>query len=511
MSWPTIIEGRTYATKSFFESLFKNVEAIVEAVKSEAVAAQVTATEALTNSGVTSVNGEKGAVTVSGGVSLSGSPFLFGVNGAYEDHVYWTENNVKADRGGGKLVLVWNNSTEKFAPEAGTMSELIAAIGERLTAGITPIVQFDIEDTLYLGKVNAKNFGKAGAVALAEIMAVHSTGVEYELVNEPYLRGPKGSNASTYAELCREFYKYCEEDVTAKTIPSLPTLRVFGWGRYTKKTAEETAGEESKPEYGHGWIADFFATWPEGKTKINGYTCHAYGYVAGTNPGLLVYEGRDSGFAMVGSVHAKLVEQGASAANNILVSECGFNRTELAGATEAIKEAEQATLTQQILERAWEYYAEGWLRGILLYNNSSTGWGIYGKPAGAVLAAFAAAHKTSISGLDIGGWPPAGLLGGPVYPSGITTTSEQIADATRVTEVKVQVKLAAGKTAWAQIVIANPAEAADWIEDGNIVEQSSENKGYIVQTLVARVPPNWKWKLQGENFSIENSPVYWKF
>jgi hypothetical protein len=459
--------------------------------------AKTAAEEALAKSGLSKAEVE--AIVSSG--APSGAPFLFGVNGAFNDHAYWTGKNVVGDRGG-SIVAVWNNTTEKMEGEGkSSVASFITAVGERLTAGLTPVIQIDAE--VYLGKINAKNFGKAAAKLIEETMAAHPTATLWEIINEPYYspNGPKGSNAKEYAEICKEVYAYVEAAVTAKTIAVMPSLSVFTWGSYTKKTSENVEGSVSSPSKGEGWIVDFFAAWPEGKKKVNTYSFHGYG----SNTSQNVYGGQDFGFAAAASAHAILVSQGAVAANNMYVTECGYNRETLSGGTEAIKEEEQAEKTKQILEKAWEYYGEGWLKGVLIYNNSSTGWGIYGKPAGTTLTAYAVARRTSISNVAIAGWPPAGVANGPRTVAG-EVNKEVVASTEYPVLVSVQVKLEGGKLAYAQAYIKNIEGAAE-IEVG-LAEQQSTNAGYVIQTLTFLVPPGWKWKVSGEHFTIEDEVLY---
>ncbi len=451
---------------------------------------------------LTATSGSAADWAAASAAANSGAPFLFGVNGAFNDYAYWTGNNVLGDRGG-SIVAVWNNSTEKMEGEGkGSIAAFITAVGERLTAGLTPVIQIDAE--VYLGKINAKNFGKAAAKLIEETMAAHPTATLWEIINEPYYppNGPKGSNASTYAEICKEVYKYVEEAVTAKTIAVMPSLSVFTWGSYTKKTSETVEGAVSSPSKGEGWIVDFFTAWAEGKKKINAYSFHGYGSNSSQN----VYGGQDFGFAAAASAHAILVSQGALAANNMYVTECGYNRETLPGGTEAIREEEQAEKTQQILEKAWEYYGEGWLKGVLIYNNNSAGWGIYGKPAATTMVAYASARTTSISNAALAGWPPAGVANGPRTVAG-EINKEVVASTARPVLVSVQVKLEGGKLAYAQAYIKNGAGSEGEKEVG-LAEQQATNLGYVIQTLTFLVPPDWKWKVSGEHFTIEDEVLY---
>lgn len=434
----------------------------------------------------------------------AGSPFLFGVNGAFNNHATWTPQNVLGDRGL-NTEIVWENTAEAFE----NVSTKITEIGTSIAAGLTPVCLLNTSDTLFLGKINATNFGKAAAKVIQETIASYPTATLWEIINEPYAKAGAaklGSNAADYAALCKAVYTEVEKLVSEGKIPAMPTLLVMVTGPYTKTSSSEVKEEESypeKPSGKKGWIPDFFTAWAAGKTKINGYSTHPYPY---ENHQFAVVGHQEKGVFAGAAQHAILVAQGAVAANRLYYTEYGCTREELPGGTEAIKEEEQAAVYETQLRALWQQYGEGWLKGALAFNNNSTGFGIYGKPAATALTGFASTHTKSLSNTGVAGWPSPGVFVGPVEQTGLTTFGEEHeCSSEHGTLVQVICKVAGTGTGFLEAFVKNPTgEPA--IQVGEFVrENKAGDVGQINITLSFFVPPGWTWKVTKGSEATEST------
>lgn len=443
--------------------------------------------------------------------SVTGVPFVFGINENYGDYSTWVPANVLGDRGGNinesgttnGLGLEYNSTTSE-------RERLVTYVGERLAKGMIPDV---IVDCKSLASVTASTYAADFLAIIKGVLVAHPTAkVVFEIINEPYFKTTEAVGIKRYAEICKATYEAVEKALSKKELgelASMPTLLVAAWGRY----AYFEGGKEyfSNPESGRGWLRDLLKEWPEGKKKINGFYSHPYGNsVAG--PLSVVSEGQEDGFRAVASEHQIAVEEGCVGASNFWVTEYGWNRTHLPGSSEAAREAEQAEKMQEALELAWQFYAEGWLKASMAYFNfgygEEAGLGLYGTPSQGVLTSFASARRAPLLEIALPSWPPPGVFNGPlVNISGISTAlgKQYVANLLHPTLVCATVTLEKGKAASAVALITNP-EAGEGGEHGGleVAEAATEATSVSSTTLplTFMVPAAWKWQITGANAKV---------
>jgi hypothetical protein len=215
-------------------------------------------------------------------------------------------------------------------------------------------------------------------------VADHPTVRTFELVNEPYFKGPqKKSNAADYANMVAKTY----EEVATLGLKDVRLL-VAGWGRYELVDSRgEGTGNVSDPEQGGGWIHDLAAQQPVLKKVVNGWTTHPYGASEGPS------EHHEHGMSATEDQRNDAGVMGFNLAgrNDWWITEVGF---ELGGSgpSGADTEATQAQKTLQILNRALTWHKEGWLQGLFLYDDGSSGFNIYGRKAQTTFTRFAREH-----------------------------------------------------------------------------------------------------------------------
>jgi hypothetical protein len=441
----------------------------------------------------------------------TGRPFIFGINGNYTDYSTWVPANVIGDRGGNinesgttnGLGIEYNASTSE-------RERLVTYVGERLAKGMVSDV---IVDCTSLSSVTASTYSADFLAIIKGVLVAHpTTAVAFEIINEPYFKTTESASLKRYAEICTATYEAVEKAFSKKELGELttmPTLLVAAWGRYSY----HEGGKEyySNPEAGRGWLRDLLKEWPAGKKKINGFYSHPYnGEVAG--PLSVVSNGQTVGYRAVASEHQIAVEEGCSGADNFWVTEYGWNRTDLPGSTEVIREAEQAEKMQEALELAWQFYAEGWLKASLVYLNfgygEEAGLGLYGTLSQGVLTGFANARRAPLFDIAIPSWPSPGIYNGPlVNISGISSAlgKQYVPNALHPTLVNATVTLEKGKAASAVALITNP-EAGEGGEHGGleVAEASTEATSASSTTLplMFMVPPGWKWQITGANAKV---------
>ncbi|HEY3759749.1 MAG TPA: hypothetical protein VGL37_08300 [Solirubrobacteraceae bacterium] len=432
-----------------------------------------------------------------GVVSTTAKPLVFGVNGAYGDYATWTAAGVLGDRGG-NIGEGANGLAIEYNASAAEVKKLVEYVGERLEKGLTsPVVLINTggkENKISLGEIVPATYAEKFVSIVSSVMKEHPGATVFEIINEPWEKGERKNNASRYGEICKATYEKVEEAVSKKELPSMPTLLVAAFGRYVN-----AAGEFREPEEGHGWIIDLYSGWSEGKKKINGWSCHPYGWSYG------VYNGQSNGLQSAAAQHATIVAQGGSGANNVWITECGYDRAKKTEGGEELTEAEQAAKIQHLLETAWEWYAEGWLKAVMIYNNESAGWGIFGTSAQATLTTFASARRAPL--LDIGttGSPAVGIAVGPQL-EGFTAPSafgvEVVANATRPVWVYATVELEASKEGIAETVVKNPGSETEGTLTLGKVKQPAALADATEHMFTFLVPAGWKWQIKGKNGKI---------
>jgi hypothetical protein len=446
--------------------------------------------------------------------ALTSAPFIFGINGNYIDYSTWVPENVLGDRGGNINEGETSNGLDiEYNASASERERLVTYVGERLAKGMVPDV---IVDCVSLGSVTASTYATNFLTIIKGILVAHpTTTVVFEIINEPYFKTTESVGIKRYAEICTATYEAVEKALSKKELgelTSMPTLLVAAWGRY----AYYESGKEhySNPELGRGWLRDLLKEWPAGKKKINGFYSHPYGNAVGGPLGV-VSKGQETGFRAVASEHQVALEEGCTGAGNFWITEYGWNRTHLPGSTEAIREAEQAEKMQEALELAWQFYAEGWLKASMVYQNNGygeeAGLGLYGTPSQSVLTGFATARRAPLLDIALPSWPPPGVFNGPSFPS-ISTAfgSEHVANQTRLVTVTVTVELnpgaVAGENAIAEVMIKNPESGEGAIALGK-EKQPAKAETAVERMLTFDVPPGWKWQIKGERGKI-NEVIY---
>src|SRR6185437_8733586 len=310
---------------------------------------------------------------------------LFGVNNNDENghSAEWVAAKVLGDRGG--FVEFTYNEAEFIAHvEGGTNLSY--------SLGLTPSILIGVANA-YLGGINANTYATACVNAITAVRGKNPGKPYYvfELINEPYNCGEKGSNAADYALICKAVY----EKVEAAGIPLWPAtggvmLLCAAHLTYQLKTSEKVAGAFSDYTTGGGWMKDFITAWPGAATKVNGWTAHPYGFPK-TEP---THEGNNN------IRSAKLQRENAFAVgfgncpgiNNWWLTEFGYNIHAGEGIAFVPDAATQAAKLKEALEEVEEFRQEGWCKAAIVFADGTVEWGIDAKPAQKVLEEFAIKH-----------------------------------------------------------------------------------------------------------------------
>jgi hypothetical protein len=301
---------------------------------------------------------------------------IYGINSnsAGGHSAIWVAHNVLGDR---------SNNLD-VGPEANP-TEVSEAVATSLADGCRPLVIINTEDSRPLSNVNPSEYASGARAIIQRVVADHPTVRTFELINEPYFKGPQHkSNASDYANIVAKTY----EAVASLGMRDIKLL-VAGWGRYELVNGGgEGTGKLSDPEQGGGWIHDMAVQQPGLRQVVNGWTSHPYGAPEGPS------EHHDYGMTATADQRndATLAGFNAAGRDNWWITEVGF---ELGGggANSAGSETSQARDILTVLSRALAWHSEGWLRGILIYDDGGSGYNVYGRAAGVTLARFATAHR----------------------------------------------------------------------------------------------------------------------
>lgn len=296
----------------------------------------------------------------------------------------WVPAKIKLDRG----------SFVEFSYNEGSLLEHVAG-GSKLSyeKGTTPIVLLGVSKT-YLANIVPATYAKAFREVVEQVKTTNPGKPYYvfEIINEPYFCGEKGSNASDYAAICKATY----EEIEAHSIPLWPAaggviLLCGAHLTYQKKVSEKVLGAFSDYTKGEGWMFDFKTAWPGSTTKVNGWTSHPYG-----EPGASNSEGNNN----IGSTavqHENAVSLGftETGTSNWWVTEVGYRVGGGTGPGEGCTEATQSSKLKEALEQLLGYHNEGWLKAICVFSDGTTEWGIDSpRPAQAMYTAFGEAHGT---------------------------------------------------------------------------------------------------------------------
>lgn len=308
------------------------------------------------------------------GVTLPGPLYGINSNSANGHSATWVAGNVVGDRS--------NNLDVEYSDSPATVT---AAVARSLADGCRPMVIINVPDSTLLSNVSPSAYAKGAKAIIGRVVADHPTVRNFELINEPWNKGPhKKSNASDYANLVKTAY----EEVATLGLANIGLL-VAGFGTYELVDGNgEGIGKLSDTTYGGGWISDLAAQQPTLKETINGWTSHPYGAAEGPS------EHHDGGMTATEDQRNDAGRAGFNLAgrNNWWITEVGF---EIGGTGPAsvTTEAEQASETLKILNRALKWHDEGWLQGVFIYDDGSTGFNIYGRKGQTTLTTFASEHK----------------------------------------------------------------------------------------------------------------------
>lgn len=322
-----------------------------------------------------------------GGVS---TPLVFGIQNSISNG-----HNAAYAAGTGKKISANRERTITYNEVGAELTEDLAAIKvgyENFTHTSTIIGV----NNAFLANVVPATFG-TGAREIVEKVMTQNPGQPYyifELINEPYNDGEKGSNASDYAKLVQAAY----EAVEAAKIPLWPAaggamLLVAAHMTYQKKTSEKVAGEFSDWTTGHGWMKDLIEAWPGGAAKINGWYSHPYG-----EPNVAASAEGNNHIASGKLQHDTAVTLGfnSTGTNNWWFTEFGYDVSAGGGFGEGNTIEQQRTKLKQALEQMLPWRAEGWLKGVIVFADGAANWGIWGAAEGERAAKmfkeFAEAH-----------------------------------------------------------------------------------------------------------------------
>lgn len=299
---------------------------------------------------------------------------LFGINAGNTNHGHtaWVSNRVCLGRGVPGLDAEYSTTTP---------TEVSTAVGEALAVGITPIVIINASDEVVLSSIVPSTYAEKAVAIIKKVIEQHPAVRTFEILNEPYLKGPHHkSNAADYANILLATY----EKLAAEGIVEV-TLLASAAGTYEKVDASGVGtGEFSDVHSGGGWVHDLLATKPQlkagGTFPITGWTSHPYG-----KPTEIGNE-FNSGFLVSIALRESVKRNGGSGYNNWWITEVGVN-------IEGISEAEQSTRLQEDLEQAQLMGEAGWLKALVVYDDSETEpWNVYGKAAGTMYQSFASEH-----------------------------------------------------------------------------------------------------------------------
>jgi hypothetical protein len=308
--------------------------------------------------------------------TVKGRPgLLYGINSnsAQGHSAIWVAHNVLGDR-----------SNHLDVAPTDSPAEVSEAVATSLADGCQPLVIINTEDAKPLSNVNPSEYASGARAIIQRVVADHPTVRTFELINEPYFKGPQHkSNASDYANIVAKAY----EEVATLGLQGIRLL-VAGWGRYELVDGSgEGTGKVSDPEQGGGWIHDMAVQQPGLRQVVNGWTSHPYGAPEGPS------EHHEYGMTATADQRndAALAGFNAPGRNDWWITEVGFELG--GGANGASSEASQAKDILTALSRALAWHGEGWLRGIFIYDDGASGYNIYGRAAGATLARFATEHR----------------------------------------------------------------------------------------------------------------------
>lgn len=297
---------------------------------------------------------------------------MFGIYGGETNHGHteWAAHRICVGRGAPGLDADYATTTP---------AEVSASVGAALAAGISvPLVIINTEDSLLLTESIAATYAEKAAAIIERVTTDHPTVKTFELINEPYSKGPhERSNASSYAKIILATY----EEVSNKGITGV-TLLVATYGTYRKVNgAGEYTNEWSDVHFGGGWVADILSAQPAlkaaGAHPITGWTSHPYGQPAEITSEVIY------GFLTVVANRETVKRNGGSGYNNWWITEVGFKITE-------VSEPVQSELLQEDAEQAQLLGEAGWLKAFIVYDDSPTApYNIYGKAAGTMYQNFA--------------------------------------------------------------------------------------------------------------------------
>lgn len=324
-----------------------------------------------------------GARSLSGAAGSAVTTLLLGIeaNSANGHAPIWTAGKIKGDRG--EFIEYSYNEAELIAHVEGVKASY--------TAGCVPVTLVEVSKSYLANIVPATYAAKFREVV--EAVRSKNPGKPYyvfEIINEPYNCGEKGSNASDYALICKAVY----EAVEGAGIPMWPTaggvmLLCAAHLTYQKKTSEKVAGEFSDYTTGHGWMKDFLEAWPASKEKVNGWTSHPYG-----EPKVAASAEGNNNIRSAKLQHEQAVALGfgATGTNNWWITEVGYGLPPVAGFGAVATEALQASKLGEALEEMLTFRTEGWLKAIIVFADQGAEWGLFGKTGQGVLTAFGVAH-----------------------------------------------------------------------------------------------------------------------
>jgi hypothetical protein len=308
--------------------------------------------------------------------SGGGHGLLYGINSnsAAGHSTTWVAANVVGDRSN-NLEALYSESPE----------EVSANVAKSLADGCVPLVIINSPDEKVLSEVSPSAYASGAMAIIARVVADHPTVRTFELINEPYFKGPhKMSNAADYANIVEKTY----EQASTTHLKDVRLL-VAAWGRYELVDGGgEGTGKISDPEEGGGWIHDMAVQQPGLKKLVNGWSSHPYGPAEGPSEhhefGMTATEDQRND---AGSLGFNLAGR-----NDWWITEVGFNLGG-SGRSGADTEQEQAADTLKVLTRSLTWHEEGWLRAVFIYDDGSTGYNIYGRRAQATFTRFASEHR----------------------------------------------------------------------------------------------------------------------
>jgi hypothetical protein len=312
--------------------------------------------------------------TKSSGGSARGLLYGMNSNSAAGHSATWVAANVLGDRSN-HLDVGYSDSPE----------EVSAAVSTSLADGCVPLVIINSPDGTVLSDIDPGAYASGAMAIIARVVADHPTVRTFELINEPYFKGPhKMSNASDYANIVARTY----EQAAAVHLQDVKLL-VAAWGRFeVVDHSGEGTGKISDPQEGGGWIHDMAVQQPVLKKVVNGWASHPYGAPEGPSThhdfGLTSTEDQRNDAGIVGF--------NLTGRNDWWITEVGFELGR-SGAGGASTEDEQAADIAKVLTRSLTWHEEGWLRGVFIYDDGSSGYNIYGRRAQATLTSFASQHR----------------------------------------------------------------------------------------------------------------------